>query len=613
MNDSPSDQQRSTNSHLSRYVSRAQELRQDSGSGLFKHQAIKPRRSDAVMTAVFESSFDAVMVIGKNGRIEVTNSAAAELFGCQPETLIDFKASRLIPDIGLRIERECKSPGALGRYSETQASRFDGSDFPIELSLGTIQLNSESLHVAVVRDITERRQQQDQLAHQALHDALTGLPNRILLNKRLDQAIQHAYQGPSPLRMSLLVLDLDRFKDVNDTLGHQVGDLLLTELGKRLVRVIRKTDTIARLGGDEFAVILPAISNLQRAERVSSRMLRAIQEPFALNELSIDVGASIGIAVLPDHAQEKETLLRCADVAMYEAKKSQASIAVYDSENDHNSIRYLTLTGELRRAIERQKICLDYQPKLDLKSGRICGAEALVRWTHPTLGPIPPEELIPQAERTGLMSALTQHTLSTAFGQLAEWCGHGLDIHMAINISARSLHDCCLPGMLADLLAKWKIDSHLVWLEITESAIMIDPEKALSVVQRIAKMGIHLSIDDFGTGYSSLSYLSRLPVRELKIDKSFVVELVNRREDAVIVQSTIDLAHNLGLKVVAEGAESKLILSRLKELGCDLAQGYVIGRPMSGDDLFRNVTKGRLSSCPMAITNDGDTIAPCTY
>ncbi len=605
MNDTPLKRQRNTESHLSRYVSRAQELRQDSGSGLQTHQAIKPRRSDALMTAVFESSFDAVMVIGKNGRIEVTNSAAAALFGCQPETLINFQASRLIPDIGLRIQHECQSPGALGRYSETHALRFDGSDFPIELSLGTIQLYRESLHVAVVRDITERRHQQDQLAHQALHDALTGLPNRVLLNNRLEQAIHQASQGEWPLKMTLLVLDLDRFKDVNDTLGHQVGDLLLTELGKRLVQVIRKTDTIARLGGDEFAVVLPAISNLQRAERVSSRMLRAIQQPFELNGLSIDVGASIGIALFPDHAEEKEALLRCADVAMYEAKKSQTSITLYDSENDHNSIRYLTLTGELRRAIERHHLCLDYQPKLDLKTGRICGAEALARWTHPTLGPIPPEEFIPQAERTGLMSALTQHTLSTAFGQLANWCANGLGIHMAINISARSLHDSCLPGMLADLLAKWQIDAHLISLEITESAIMIDPEKALSVVQRIAKMGIHLSIDDFGTGYSSLSYLSRLPVRELKIDKSFVLELVNRREDAVIVQSTIDLAHNLGLKVVAEGAESELILLHLKKLGCDLAQGYVIGRPMSGDDFCRSVKRGPLSSRPMAVANDG--------
>ncbi len=429
---------------------------------------------------------------------------------------------------------------------------------------------------------------------------MTGLPNRILLNDRLEQAIRGASRGGTPLAIALLVLDLDRFKDVNDTLGHHVGDLLLTELGHRLVGVVRKTDTIARLGGDEFAVVLPAISDLRRARRVSSRMLRAIQEPFQLDGLSIDVGASIGIALFPDHAEEKEALLRCADVAMYEAKTGPNSIALYDSEKDHNSIRHLTLTGELRRAIEGRRLYLDYQPKLDLKTGRVCGAEALARWDHPTLGPIPPDEFIPQAERTGLMSSLTQLTLSTAFQQLAEWCANGLDIHMAINISARSLHDSALPGMLAELLAEWRVDAHLVSLEITESAIMIDPDKALRVVQRIANMGFHLSIDDFGTGYSSLAYLSRLPVRELKIDRSFVSQLIDRREDATIVQSTIDLAHNLGLKVVAEGAESLALLTRLREMGCDLAQGYLIGRPMPAANLRHRLEEERLSALALA-------------
>jgi diguanylate cyclase (GGDEF)-like protein/PAS domain S-box-containing protein len=586
--------------HLSRYVSRAQDQRQDTASGLSADPALRPRRSDALMTAVFESSFDAVMVIGRNGRIEVTNSAAAKLFGCPPEALVDCPASELIGDLQYRIEEEAGAPRAAGRYSETQARRFDGSYFPVELALGAIEFEGEPLHVAIVRDITERRRQQDQLTHQALHDALTGLPNRILLNDRLEQAIRRASRGGTPLAIALLVLDLDRFKDVNDTLGHHVGDLLLTELGHRLVGVVRKTDTIARLGGDEFAVVLPAISDLRRARRVSSRMLRAIQEPFQLDGLSIDVGASIGIALFPDHAEEKEALLRCADVAMYEAKTGPNSIALYDSEKDHNSIRHLTLTGELRRAIEGRRLYLDYQPKLDLKTGRVCGAEALARWDHPTLGPIPPDEFIPQAERTGLMSSLTQLTLSTAFQQLAEWCANGLDIHMAINISARSLHDSALPGMLAELLAEWRVDAHLVSLEITESAIMIDPDKALRVVQRIANMGFHLSIDDFGTGYSSLAYLSRLPVRELKIDRSFVSQLIDRREDATIVQSTIDLAHNLGLKVVAEGAESLALLTRLREMGCDLAQGYLIGRPMPAANLRHRLEEERLSALALA-------------
>lgn len=602
----PTDRRNNSGSALARYVSRIQDLKLQSESDLSIERAAKLRRADALMTAVFESSFDAVIVIGKHGGIEVTNHAAARLFGYQPEALINRPASDLIADIDSRIQQKAQSPGVLGQYSETQSRRSDGSEFPIELALGTIQLGNEPLHVAVVRDITDRRQQQDQLTHQALHDALTGLPNRVLLNERLEQAIQDAWRGENPLAIALLILDLDRFKDVNDTLGHHVGDLLLTELGKRLLRVIRKTDTIARLGGDEFAVVLPAVSDLQRAQRVSARMLRAIREPFQLNDLSIDVGASIGIALFPDHAEEKETLLRCADVAMYEAKTSPSSIALYNSDTDHNSIRYLTLTGELRRAIEGKQLCLRYQPKLDLKTGQISGAEALARWDHPTLGAIPPEEFIPQAERTGLMSSLTQLTLSTAFQQLAEWCKHGLGIHMAINISARTLHDSALPGMLANLLAKWNVDAHLISLEITESAIMIDPDKALKVVQRIAMMGIQLSIDDFGTGYSSLSYLSRLPVRELKIDKSFVSELITRKEDAAIVQSTVDLAHNLGLKVVAEGVESETVLTRLSEMGCDFAQGYLIGRAMSGDDLRCRFGEEMASPFALATTSGNE-------
>lgn len=613
MTENPFDPNIGSKAALSRYVSRARDLRQDRGTDIPPDRPIKPRRSDALMTAVFESSFDAVLVIAKNGRIEVTNSAAARLFGWTPETLINCPAAKLIPDIEPRLRQEVQSPGALGQYSETQAERLDGSEFPVELALGTIQLCDETLNVAVVRDITERKRQQDLLAHQALHDALTGLPNRVLLNDRLEQAIQGASRGECPLALALLVIDLDRFKDVNDTLGHPVGDLLLIELGRRLVGVIRKSDTIARLGGDEFAVVLPAVSDIQRARRVSSRMLRAIQEPFQLDGLSIEVGASIGIALFPQHALKKEALLRCADVAMYDAKTGSASIALYDSENDHNSIRHLTLTGELRRAIEEKHLYLEYQPKVDLTTGHICGAEALARWDHPTLGAIPPEEFIPQAERTGHMTALTQLTLSTAFQQLAKWCRNALDIHMAINISARSLHDSSLPSMLAELLARWNVDAHLISLEITESAIMIDPEQALKVVRRIAKMGIHLSIDDFGTGYSSLAYLSRLPVRELKIDKSFVVELINRREDAVIVQSTIDLAHNLDMRVVAEGAESEPILIRLRELGCDLAQGYFLGRPMTGDDLARRASRSAVGLDPSVAEDCGARVDHLAY
>lgn len=432
-------------------------------------------------------------------------------------------------------------------------------------------------------DITDRKAQQAELEHQALHDALTGLPNRSLLVDRLNFGLRTAQRDRTSL--ALLLLDLNRFKDINDTLGHQVGDQVLREVAARMTMPLRETDTVARLGGDEFAVLLPVVTDLERAREVAARVLEALSQPFEVGELSLDVGASIGIALYPIHAEDGSRLLQCADVAMYVAKQNNSHVALYDACKDHNSVRHLTLTGELRRAIERNELALYYQPKIDLRTQRVCGVEALARWHHPTHGFIPPNEFVAQAEHTGLIQPLTLWAFNTALSQLAEWRGAGFDFDMAVNLSPRNLHEERLPDLLCDLLQRWDVSPDHLTLEITESAILLDPERSLEVVSRLDAIGLHLAIDDFGTGYSSLAQLKRLPVNELKIDQSFIMQMTEDENDLAIVRSTIELAHNLGLKVVAEGVESEEILKRLQGLECDIGQGYFIAHPLPAADL----------------------------
>jgi diguanylate cyclase (GGDEF)-like protein/PAS domain S-box-containing protein len=431
---------------------------------------------------------------------------------------------------------------------------------------------------AIVTDITARkRAEKAQLEHVALYDPLTNLPNRTLFRDRLEHALRKAQRDSKPL--ALLLLDLDRFKSINDTLGHAVGDVVLREAAKRLEQPIRKSDTIARLGGDEFAVILGA-TDTERALNVAARIGDTMRTPIDLNGLALEVGVSIGIALFPEQARDAGGLLQCADVAMYQAKEDRSSIAIYDQVKDRNSVRYLTLTGELRKAIENDGLAVHYQPKIDLLTSRVSGLEVLARWQHPTHGFIPPDEFIPHAEQTGLINPLTEWVFNAALAQLAEWRNAGLKVDLSVNLSARTLHDERLPKHLARLLEQWQLDPRCLTLEITESAIMFDPEGALKVANELHALGVRLSVDDFGTGHSSLVYLKRFPLHELKIDKSFVMQMTQDENDAVIVRATIDLAHNLGLNVTAEGIETEQHAKLLKALGCEVGQGYFFSRPL---------------------------------
>jgi diguanylate cyclase (GGDEF)-like protein/PAS domain S-box-containing protein len=438
--------------------------------------------------------------------------------------------------------------------------------------------------LSIVRDITDRKHQAAALEYQALHDTLTDLPNRTLVLDRLNQAIHAADRENRPL--ALLLMDLDRFKEVNDALGHHHGDLLLKQVGPRVLSVIRESDTIARLGGDEFAVLLPA-TDLIGATVAARKILEALARPFVVEGIFLDIGASIGIALFPEHGEDVDILMRRADVAMYQAKQTGAGFSVYVSEHDRHSPHRLALMGELRHAVEREELVLHYQPKVDLKTRRTVGVEALVRWQHPEHGLIPPDQFITVAEHTGVIKPLTLWVLGEAARQGSAWHRAGMEISVAVNLSARNLHDLQLPDQIAELLRTWKLPPAGLDLEITESAIMADPSRATEILMRLRAMGIRFSIDDFGAGYSSLSYLRKLPAIEVKVDKSFIIGMAASEDDAVIVRSTIDLAHNLGLKVTAEGVESRDILNRLVAMGCDAAQGYFISRPVPAADLTR--------------------------
>ena len=446
---------------------------------------------------------------------------------------------------------------------------------------GILEVALVGLYLALfplLRRVTRRlRGHVAEIEHQALHDGLTGLPNRDLLRRRVDDALAEARRRGSGV--AVLLLDLDRFKEVNDTLGHQSGDLLLQGLAARLSTLIRNTDTVARLGGDEFAVVSPGAGDAESAMALAERIRAGLDEPFALAGLTVQVEASIGIALFPEHGDDVEALIRHADVAMYNGKKTHRTM-LYSAKEDHYSPDRLALVGELRRAIANGELVVHYQPRIELASGEVRTVEALVRWDHPERGLLSPGEFLPLAEHTGLIRPLTRYVVDAALADCAHWVAEGLRPGVSVNLSSRDLLDADLPAEVESFLAKHRVDPTLLEVEITENTILTDPERARMVLERLRSLGVRLSIDDFGTGFSSLGQLRRLPVDVLKIDKSFVFNMDNDENDDVIVRSTIELGHNLGLRVVAEGVETQETWHRLTQLGCDTAQGYFISRPL---------------------------------
>ncbi len=419
--------------------------------------------------------------------------------------------------------------------------------------------------------------QQQEIRQLAYWDRLTGLPNRV----QFRDAVLAATQADAAGSLAVIMLDLDRFKHVNDVLGYASGDRLLQGVAERLRSVVREVDTIARLSGDEFALLLPG-ADAALAQDVATRITAAFDKPLQLDDHTIDLSAGLGIALWPAHGPDGDTLLSRAEVAMYAAKRRTAGAQLYDVSLDSASAQNLSLLTELRQAVDEGQLRLFLQPKVDVASGALCGAEALVRWQHPTRGLVPPMEFIPFAEQTGFIRQLTLWMFSEVARRQSALTAMGV-ARVAINLSTRDLLDTELPDKLDALLTKHRATASRLCLEITESAIMDDPERAETTLHRLAERGFKLSIDDFGTGYSSLAYLKRLPVHELKIDKSFVMAMERDASDAKIVRSTVDLAHALGLSVVAEGVENASILAQLQTLGCDDAQGYHFAKPLAFD------------------------------
>jgi diguanylate cyclase (GGDEF)-like protein/PAS domain S-box-containing protein len=550
------------------------------------------RRSEARYRQMFAGNQAVKLLVDPNGgRIVDANPAACAYYGSTFDQLTGKTIAAIstapMEDIQRQMERDrCgQTPVLFARHRLASGEERD-----VEIYSSPIEVDGQVYLYSIVHDVTERKRAEAALTHQALHDGLTGLPNRTLLQDRLEQAIHRGRRQAASV--ALLLIDLDRFKEINDTFGHGAGDSLLRELGPRLQQLLRESDTVARptqegemeselarLGGDEFAILLPE-TDAGGASVVADRILDQLSQPFLIEGQAVTIGASIGIAVSPEHGETADLLLRHADVAMYSAKKAHSGSALYDADEDPYTATRLTLIADLGRAIAADELLLYYQPLVDISTRRVLGAEALVRWQHREHGFIPPSQIIDMAEHAELIKPLTLWVLSAALRDCRGWRDAGWPLSVAVNLSARSLHDYQLPRLVGDALDAAGLPAAALTIEITETAMVIDPRRASAIIGQLNAMGVAVSIDDFGMGYSSLSYLKTLPAREVKIDRSFVFEMVQRSEDWRIVRAAITLAHDLGLRAVAEGIESEETWEALRQLECDAGQGYYFARPM---------------------------------
>jgi len=465
--------------------------------------------------------------------------------------------------------------GTIGEDRAVTAMKAGAHDYILKGNLKRLVPAVErELREARVRE--ERRQAEETIRRLAYTDPVTELPNRTRFRKQVEEAVETGKREQRPV--ALLLMDLERFKEVNDTLGHTRGDALLQQVGARLRSALFAPDVVARLGGDEFGVLLPHLAETGDVTQVIQKLQSILETPFMIDGIPIAVEASIGVALIPDHATDADTLLQRADIAMYRAKRMASGYTVYAPEYDLHSPERLGLMAELRDAIEKNQLLLHFQPKVEIATGYVVGTEALVRWRHPRLGLLTPDKFISAAEYTGLMAPLTRWVLADALSHRRDALRDGCNVRMSVNLSARSLHDPRLLEYVWTALKTAGAEPQQLMLEVTESAIVLDPASALETLAALDRLGVSLSIDDFGTGYTSLASIKRLPVDEIKIDKSFITGMLTDRQDSLIVRSVIDLGHNLGLRVVAEGVETKEILDALTALGCDEAQGYFIAR-----------------------------------
>ncbi len=532
------------------------------------------RDSEARSRSVLENVADGIVTVGEDGVIESFNRAATDLFGYDEHEAVGRAFSSIV--------------------SESTGRRKDGSSFPMELNLTDVQLGTRKIHIGCMRDISERQTYTETLQHQALHDDLTDLPNRVLFGDRVNHAIRAAERSGDQL--ALLVMDLDEFKEVNDTLGHHHGDTLLKLVAERLAECLRDGDTVARLGGDEFGILPLGETDLAGAVTVAWKVQQALEPAFVVDGHSIAVRASIGITLVPEHGNNIDDLLRRADLAMYDAKRSGSGYALFVAEQEDAPARRLALLSNLRHCIAREELVLHYQPKIDLATRKAVGVEALIRWNHPSGRLMMPDQFMPEVENNELMIPITEWVINEALQTLRRWHDLGYDLTMAVNLGARCLAEGTGLFETIDALTNtWGIPADKLTFELTESALI--DTAVPDLLSRLEDMHAQLSIDDFGTGYSSLVYLQQLPVVEIKADRSFVTTMSSVPEDAVFVRSMVDLAHNLGVTVVAEGVEDEATMDMLVEYGCDAAQGYLYSKAVPANDLLE-----WLESSPFGLT-----------
>jgi diguanylate cyclase (GGDEF)-like protein len=586
----------------SRFVTRSvlgDRLRPSDFSGPLAHD--RAGALDAVAEAdILYGDTLSLELYGRDGRVTYATDPA--LIGTTPSDAQHARATLVNSDVGKKVEvvnggkvlkvfvpvpfvGSDEPAGVLALTQDYRPIARAGRKGMLPV-IGVLQLVLLTLYLSLfplLRRVTARlRGQVEQIEKLALYDALTGLANRRLFHDRLDQAFLSAQRSGSGF--SLMLLDLDRFKEINDTLGHQTGDAVLQHLAARLKDVARASDTVARLGGDEFALVLQGAHDGTSALFVAERIRRAFDEPFVVEDLTLQLETSIGIAIFPRHGEDAEQLLKRADIALYASKDAHAPV-VYASEHDQHSADGLGLVAQIRKAIENGELIVHFQPEVELASGETRRVEALVRWEHPERGLLLPEMFIPLACQSALVRPITRYVLDVALRQCRAWQDAGINVGVAINLAERDLTDSRLEEEVSEALRRWKIEPELLELEIPESAVMSERDRIHKLLARLSDRGVRVAVDDFGSGYASLSHLKQLPVDVLKIDKSFVQNIGTDAEDDAIVRSTIDLAHSLGIAVVAEGVESEEVLNRLTTLGCDMAQGFCLARPAAAEDV----------------------------
>ena len=555
-------------------------------------------RADDRLRAVYEAMACGVIVRTATGEITYANRAALRIYGVADLAALgaaDVGAAALAPDGSVLAERpSAQAMRTLEPVRDVIAGRRRPAGAIQSRLIDAVPIFDPDGRarevVSSFIDITARLEAERALREQALHDPLTQLPNRTLLHDRCDHAIDVARRQSEPL--ALMLLDLDRFKDANDTFGHQFGDLLLRAVARRIAAAVRASDTVGRLGGDEFAVLLPN-TNEAGALMAVAKLLKALEEPFDIDGQVLEVGASIGVALYPRHGDDGSTLLRRADIAMYTAKRGGTGSAVYNFEDAvaTDAPQRLLVTAELRQAVENQELALLYQPIVDLTSGAVLQAEGLLRWRHPSRGLVMPDHFMPAVERSGLMRPVFAFALASALTQCRTWRSQGLEVHVAVNLSVRNLLDPGLVEVVSDAIERSGMPSAWLGLEVTESMLLVDPERSLKSLVGLREIGISLAIDDFGTGFSSLAYLQRLPVYAVKIDRSFIRGMSADPSSRAIIEATVDVAHRLGLKVVAEGVETQQAYDELREIGCDAAQGFLLAQPLPAAALAKWLTE----------------------